>query len=340
MTGITSQALVLREHLDITLVSSDPVDIHLDKPYITDDADVVHPVKDLSRALFALDPDIVVFHTSNHNARNAARKVNPFMITVTRLGANLQEQALASENYTKQMADLIDYFTTVDHIIASSNRADETLQMHGIDRASVIPTAIDIDEIQTPDDDPPQVVGLLGRTNPIKNHFVVVQAAMGLRDDTDVLMAGKRYGPYFEMLNEVTPASAPTGDIRHGGYVDDVMDVFFPRVGVLCHPSLTENCPQTVLESIVSGTPVVVSDAAWARSYSIPFRTAYPDDPAEWMWEIRDVFNSDVVTEVEDQQEIVKEKYSIDVVKGDYVELFEDLLDRMSAFKIPSEVAI
>lgn len=345
-SGVAEQSRVIAPGIDATVVMEEPLDVPRGRPYILDDNDVVHPTENLSDTLLHLDPDIVVFHAITESTRDALARLSPHMITVARLGINIKEQMMAGPKYIRELPDVLDFLNTVDHIICSSQRPYDEMRTHGIseDRLSVIHSAVDTDDVTEPTRSCSNSIGMIGRIGRIKNQFTAIQGACGLRAfgvSPEVHLAGDSNGALLPNLRGIVMQMSPAFDLRYHGYVDDPVDEFFSMLDVHCHPSWTENCPQTLLESAVAGVPSIVSELSWADSYGRDvFPTCRPDNPWDWSKELNEMLQ-DAEYRYETarrQQAELLSQYSTDEIVPKYDELFEELLDEHGSFKVSSEV--
>lgn len=345
-SGVTEQSRVIAPELDATLVVAKELDIPSGHAYVRADDDAVYPTGDLADAVLALDPDVVVFHTANQTVRRAVRDIQPHAITVCRVGVNIQEQMLAGPKFVRQVSDLLEMFNTVDHLVASSHRARSSLQAQGIDdsRITKIPTAIKVEDVQKPTLSHTENIGLIGRVDPIKNQYTAIEGISGLRRydmAPHIHLAGNNNGAVLESMQDIVMQMSPNFDLTYYGFVEEPLDEFYPMLDVHCHPSWTENCPQTLLEAALAGVPSIVSDLSWSHAYGdADFVRANPDDPMDWAAAIHQLLSDpdhrrDVA---EKQQYKLLDNYRVDDIIPMYRGLFSRLRDRHDSFKVTAEV--
>jgi glycosyltransferase involved in cell wall biosynthesis len=230
----------------------------------------------------------------------------------------------------------------------SSHRAENEMKSYGImdDRMSWIPTAIDTSSTVPPKKNDGKDVGCIGRVGKVKNQFTIVEAVSAIREidnTTEPLLriAGKANGEIVRNMEAIITQMAPNFGLEYTGFVDEPMKDFYPELAVHCHPSWTENCPQTVLEAAVAGVPTITSNLSWSDAYPY-FKSieCNPDDPMEWAEEIRSMLNNREYRNsiARKQQEAVVDNYSAQQISEQYEDLFESLKDDLSCFKIPMEV--
>ncbi|MFC7000853.1 glycosyltransferase family 4 protein [Pseudobowmanella zhangzhouensis] len=70
------------------------------------------------------------------------------------------------------------------------------------------------------------------------------------------------------------------GQLAFHGAVDDMTPVW-PKIGVLCIPSLHEGLPMVALEALSRGIPVIANDVGDLRRCVIPGETGWLCDPAQ-----------------------------------------------------------
>jgi glycosyltransferase involved in cell wall biosynthesis len=100
-------------------------------------------------------------------------------------------------------------------------------------------------------------VGMLGRLSPEKNHRLLIWAALKLAGESapHVLLAGD--GPQRAALEKLVRAPELADRFEMTGYIAPAD--FFRRIDVLVCCSRTENMPQSVLEAMIAGRPVIAS---------------------------------------------------------------------------------
>jgi glycosyltransferase involved in cell wall biosynthesis len=113
-------------------------------------------------------------------------------------------------------------------------------------------------------------IGYAGRVHPIKGPFDWIDVLQGLaeRVGSDAFEATwYGHGPAFEEARERTQAAGLDGCVRFAGHVRDretllgslrELDIF-----LFCH--LTPESPRCLIESLISGTPLLGYESAYAR---------------------------------------------------------------------------
>lgn len=352
-TGIREQAKLLAEELDITLVKSRPIDYETEQEYIVGSCGVVYPTKTLRRTLLDLEPDIAVFHEMNAVPRATLSEVAPYMVTVVRLGINLQVQMLGSR--FQSVPEVVSCLNKCDHIIASGPGTKSQVRSLGVEmrKISEIPSAVRVDEVKRPQEDVPHSVGTIGRIDRTKNQFLTVQAAKGVEvlggDTPNIILAGRENGGLLDMIRDTVGEMGVGRKVRYFGHLDSPMEEFYPQVGVHVHPSWSENSPQTVLEAAKSGVPTIAPELGWTHGFEPEHKEFSPgrviptnwlDDPMAWSEEIKMLLEDDEyrIKVVEEQQKML-ETHNLKNVTEMYEQLFQELGEQISEFKIPAEVA-
>lgn len=109
------------------------------------------------------------------------------------------------------------------------------------------------------------VVGMIGELTSRKNHRVVVERLVELRErwpDLQVWIAGE--GPEWDHLARIATDAGVADGLRLLGFRNDVPDLL-AGVDVFCHPALREGFGYAIVEAMVAGCPVVA-----ARTSNIP----------------------------------------------------------------------
>ncbi|KAB2953653.1 glycosyltransferase [Heliorestis acidaminivorans] len=103
------------------------------------------------------------------------------------------------------------------------------------------------------------LVGMVGRFHPVKGHAVLVKAAkeiVKLHRDVRFLLVGD--GFHRPEIEEMVIAEGLSPYFIFAGFRDDVSPVY-RAIDILALPSLSEGLCLTVMESMLSGCPVVAS---------------------------------------------------------------------------------
>ena len=104
------------------------------------------------------------------------------------------------------------------------------------------------------------VVAAIGRLDPIKNLPLLVDAAEHIilqKPKTSFVIAG--HGTQRETLEQLVIQRALEDHIHFLGEIEDIAKLL-SAVDIVCHPSLSEGVPNTLLESMAAGKAIVASD--------------------------------------------------------------------------------
>jgi glycosyltransferase involved in cell wall biosynthesis len=103
------------------------------------------------------------------------------------------------------------------------------------------------------------IIGTMGRLVPVKNQASLIEAALLLREQgltPTIVIAGE--GPLRGELEAQTAAAGLEGAVRFLGHRSDP-EVVMAALDVYVLPSISEGMPNTVLEAMATGLPVVVT---------------------------------------------------------------------------------
>lgn len=350
-TGVRSQTNEIKNGFEgnLEVVVGDELKIQRKEKFIADTNGILHPVKSLKEAIFELNPDIVVLHTLNPKVREYLQDIQPHFITVARLGVNLREQSML-DNFVGDIPDLLNVLHTVDHIVASSHRAYNEARSQGIldNRLTTIPSGISVENCREPTDNKDDTVGMIGRMSYVKNQIVAVEGVVASKRmngeiNPNIKLAGEINHRIAQIYKNILTNNGSTVPVEHMGYVDNPVINFFQELDLHCHPSWTENCPQTLLESAVAGVPSIISESSWSNVYpEADFPACYPDDPWEWAEMINSLLSDNERRKeiAMQQQSAIVENYNIELITSRYEELFNRLLDDLYSYKIPVDVRV
>ncbi len=227
----------------------------------------------------------------------------------------------------------------VDHIIAVSNDMKEkVVQEYGVERkkVTVIPNGIDPKKFfQTNKLDAQKQCGLelgskyilaLSRLSPEKGLDSLIKAFLEVsRQDTTLLIVGD--GPLKNKLEEMVRDLGISKRVLFFGAVPHEETVkWYNAADVFCLPSLWEGCPNVVIESLASGTPVVASNVGGIPdlipndSYGILVPAG---DPVSLARALDNALNKEW-----DREKIAKfgSRNTWDHVAGQVIEVFEKVL--------------
>ena len=234
---------------------------------------------------------------------------------------------------------VINTLKSVDHIIAVSNDMKEkVVQEYGVERkkVTVIPNGIDPKKFfRTNKLDAQKQCGLelgskyilaLSRLSPEKGLDSLIKAFLGVsRQDTTLLIVGD--GPLKSKLEEMVKDLGISKKVLFFGAVPhDETVKWYNAADVFCLPSLWEGCPNVVIESLASGTPVVASNVGGIPdlipndSYGILVPAG---DPVSLARALDDALNKEW-----DREKIAKfgSRNTWDHVAGQIIEVFEKVL--------------
>ena len=224
----------------------------------------------LARHVRRFDPALI--HASLFHANLAARLVGRLdrtrpIITSTVTIEIERPLHRTLESLTGRLSDI--------HVANSEAVASHLREELGFasDRVVVIPNAIDFDEIDAAPAAARATLGLVenrplivwaGRMDPVKNlpTFVEVIARVRQRTDVQALLLGD--GPARSAIEQEVLARGLTGTVHFAGWSLDVVR-WLKCADALLFPSLTEGCPNVVLEAIACRCPVVASDIPSCR---------------------------------------------------------------------------
>lgn len=101
------------------------------------------------------------------------------------------------------------------------------------------------------------VVAAIGRLVPVKNHEMFLEAAKQVledRNDVEFWLIGD--GPLLERHNSWVEEQGLRENIKLLGHRDDI-DIALARIDLLVHTSLSEGCPNVIIEAMRAGKPVI-----------------------------------------------------------------------------------
>ncbi|MFW6145855.1 MAG: glycosyltransferase [Planctomycetota bacterium] len=205
-----------------------------------------------------------IIHTHDYKANTLARMLavaGRYRIVATAHGYNRTTQREGAYYALERMI-----LRRADAVICPSRRLAELLTDSGVapEKLHVIHNGIELDRWpfrpRAVPGDPP-VVLYVGRLSREKNVQALLQAAAMLRRDgvaVRLRIAGQ--GPDRPVLTELAGQLDLAGCVEWLGWRDDVGELL-ARADLLVNPSTTEAMPNTVLEALAAGTPVVATDA-------------------------------------------------------------------------------
>ncbi len=136
-------------------------------------------------------------------------------------------------------------------------------------------------------------IGMFASLKPQKNHEALIAVAARLRDQRDIqyvvvggeLETGVRgSSEYARKIKAALDSSGVSDRVKYLGRIGDVENLY-PCCDITVLPSWHEGLPNVILESAVSGVPVVASDVSdnGALMQLLDFGRLFPpDDPAQF----------------------------------------------------------
>lgn len=216
------------------------------------------------------DPDIInsgLFH-ANVAARLVGRldRARPLITSTVTIEIE-RRWHLWLEAITGAVSDL--------HLVNSNAVKEHVCDYLGFSRSRVvvIPNGIDFDAVdaasraERSEFDIPQDVPLIvwaGRLDPIKDLDCLIGVVAGLRKSNAVQAVLFGEGPERARLARSIGRAGLEGVVRLAGWRDDIAS-WLKTADVLLFPSRTEGSPNTVIEAMACGCPVVASDIPACR---------------------------------------------------------------------------
>lgn len=204
---------------------------------------------------------------------------------------------------------------------------------------SVIPNGLDTDEFSPRDRRvarevfgvPAEAKVVLfiayGVNDPRKGFHLLVQALEGLKTEKKIFLLS--LGPGF-------PPDLHGFPHRHIGLIRDerFLSYVYSAADVFVVPSLQENLPNTALESIACGTPIVGFDVGGIPDIVRPGLTgllAKPDDAADLRRTIVEILADDPrrMEMATHCRKVATQEYSLEIQARRYSDLYKDLLGGM-----------
>ncbi|NLF29963.1 MAG: glycosyltransferase family 4 protein [Planctomycetes bacterium] len=225
-----------------------------------------------------------IIHTHDYKANALARMLmaaGRYRIVATAHGYN---QTTRREGAYYALERMI--LRRADAVICPSRRLADLLADSGVspERLHVIHNGIELDQWpfrpRGVRKDPP-VVLYVGRLSREKNVQALLQAAAMLRRRGAALrlrIAGQ--GPAEEELAELAGQLGLDGQIEWLGWRADVSDLL-AGADLFVNPSTTEAMPNSVLEALATGTPVVATDAGATDELVLHERTGLLIPPGD-----------------------------------------------------------
>jgi glycosyltransferase involved in cell wall biosynthesis len=236
--------------------------------------------------------------------------------------------------------------TRSDAVAAVSRAVADSIVAWGspAERVRVIHNGVDIAEIErlargtrpaTADESGAPLVASVGRLEPVKGMTTLVRAAAGVsRVRPDVRFAIAGTGSLEGRLREIAVASGTSDRIDFLGHISPI-ETLLSKADVLVLPSLSEGLPIAPLEAMALGVPVVASDAGGIPEVVEDGVTGVLVATGDHEGLSRAIL--DLVDAPERAEQMgaagrrrVEERFTIERMQRQYVELYEKLLSGSS----------
>jgi len=337
-SGAVPQAQLLARKLnerglDVTLLHLPSLNVHHKEPYFESEIEgvpIIYPTGNLVKAVRKYSCDLMVCHTLTGSLLMHIKGLKEMKIPlVARVGINLIE-LLVMGIYQLTLPGVVRLLRSMDHIVCAGTNTVNQLRGLGIpdEKLTWIPTVIDKSRYTVSNCIDPTIL-LMGRVSPVKNQITMFQAFRLVKDEVpeaELAIVGAG-GELSKILDDVLKEMGfkENVDYKFTGFIPDVNAVF-KEVSVFCLPSLSENLPQSVLESYACGVPCVLSDAGWSSIFDAPLK-AWHDDPNEWCECIVRLLKYRHLRKriVRDQFRELDEKFNLEKALDKYVSLFEEM---------------
>nr|WP_081597022.1 glycosyltransferase family 4 protein [Haloferax sp. BAB-2207] len=148
-----------------------------------------------------------------------------------------------------------------DQVIGVSAAAESIAQSLGAKQTAVVRNSVDVEDFSpTPTDEKSLLyIGRLVRNNGIQDLLTALPGILDAHPDAVVHIVGS--GPLEEDVREFVESHGVSNSVTIHGYVEDISEMY-NRASVFCRPSYSEGLPLTMLESMASGVPPVVTAIA------------------------------------------------------------------------------
>jgi len=225
-----------------------------------------------------------IVHTHDYKSNTVARMLTvagKFRIVATAHGYN---QTTRREGCYYSLERML--LRRADAVICPSRRLADYLAETGVSpsRLHVIHNGVELDQWpfrpRSVPNDPP-IVLYVGRLSREKNVQALLQAcAMLTRDGRRLQLHVAGEGPEKAELAEQADQLGLAEAVRWLGQCDDVADRL-AAADVFVNPSTTEAMPNTVLEALAVGTPVIATDAGATEELVLDGRTGLLIPPGD-----------------------------------------------------------
>lgn len=224
----------------------------------------------LARQVRRFDPDLI--HASLFHANVAARLVGRLdrarpIVTST--------VTIEIERPLHRLLEALTWGSSDVHVANSEAVATHLRDDLGMAEGHVvvIPNAIDFDDIHAVPvasraalglrEDRPLIIWA-GRMDPVKNLPTFVDVIARVRERTDVQAVLLGDGPVRRAIERKVASCGLTGTVHFAGWSPEVAR-WLKCSNALLFPSLTEGCPNVVLEAMACRCPIVASDIPSCR---------------------------------------------------------------------------
>ncbi len=175
------------------------------------------------------------------------------------------------------------------------------------------------------------LIGIIGRIVPIKDHRLFLDIAIHLlkreKERFHFIIIGD--GEDRQMLESLADRYGITDSVTFTGW-QKANRALYESIDLVLLTSKNEGTPVTIIESLVSGTPVVASDVGGVSdimNYYDPknlISSREPDDYIQRILEIKDI-NLKISAEIQTK---IKEKYSAERLIRDITRLYSSFLKK------------
>ncbi|GGC48733.1 glycosyltransferase family 4 protein [Haloferax sulfurifontis] len=180
-----------------------------------------------------------------------------------------------------------------DQVIGVSAAAESIAQSLGAKQTAVVRNSVDVEDFSpTPTNEKSLLyIGRLVRNNGIQDLLTALPGILDAHPDAVVHIVGS--GPLEEDVREFIESNGISDSVTIHGYVEDISEMY-NRASVFCRPSYSEGLPLTMLESMASGVPPVVTGIAGVPEVVEDNKTGVllnPGEPKAIEQNINDLFN-------------------------------------------------
>jgi len=185
-----------------------------------------------------------------------------------------------------------------NQVICVSRAVEEVATSLGANNTTVIRNAVDIDDFtpETVSSKTLLYVGRLVRNNGIQDLLEALPLVVNEHPDAEIHLLGS--GPLEETVRNSIQLNGLSDSVTLHDYVEDISEMY-DNATIFCRPSYSEGLPLTLLESMASGVPPVVTNVAGVpevvtdRENGILLSPGNSDDIAD---AINELFSDDDLT--------------------------------------------